>query len=281
MSALGLLAGAGRLPLEIARAARRRGRKTAVFAFEGLADPELEAEASFFEWRRLGEFQAAFDFFNQSGATQLVMAGKTPKSALQGGVPFKPDAVALALLARLTKSSDDALLGAIAGAFEDAGFEVLEQLAFTPELRAPAGLLCGPAPNAAERALIATGFCQARAHGASGTGQTVVVGEGGVYARERAEHTDETIARGCARAAGGTVCVVKVMRAGQDPRFDLPTVGPDTIRAMAAGGAQILAVEAEVTVLIERETLLAEAEAAGVRVLCVDEATIAAWSRGS
>lgn len=281
MSALGLLAGAGRLPLEIARAARRRGRKTAVFAFQGLADPALEDAASFFEWRCLGEFEAAFDFLHRSGATQLVMAGKTPKSALQGGVPFKPDAVARALLAKLTHSSDDALLGAIAGAFEDAGFEVLEQLAFTPELRAPLGVLSGPAPNAAERALIAFGWREARAHGASGTGQTVVVGEGCVHARERAEHTDETIARGCARAAGGTICVVKVKRAGQDPRFDLPTVGPDTIRAMAQGGAQLLAVEAEVTVLLERERLLAEAEAAGVRVLCVDQATALAWERGS
>src|SRR5919206_111913 len=74
-------------------------------------------------------------------------------------------------------------------------------------------------------------------------GQTVVVkGRVGV-AVEALEGTDACIRRGGELARDGAV-VVKAVKPGQDRRFDLPAVGPDTVDVMREARASALAVEA-------------------------------------
>ena len=83
---------------------------------------------------------------------------------------------------------------------------------------------------------------------------------------EAVEGTDETIRRGGKLANGGAV-VIKVCKPGQDTRFDLPTVGPTTIRSMIETDARVLAVEAGMTVMIDKEGMLRAAEEAGISVV--------------
>ncbi len=281
MAVVGLVAGAGRFPFVISRAAARAGHRVAAAGLRHLVEPALETEVAVFEPLYLGEFQVLFDFWRRHGAHAVLMAGKVPKTLLADPKATRPDAIARQLLSELRDDSDDAFLGLVARAIEAAGFDLREQLAFTPELRAPRGVIGAHAPGAAARADLVFGWEQARAHGKSGAGQTVVVGEQRVHARESAMHTDDAIARGCQSAQGGPARVIKRKRPDQDPRFDLPTVGPETIRAMAQGGADLLAVEAGFTVLLERARLLRDADAAGIAVLGVDDALIAEWSAAS
>ena len=91
----------------------------------------------------------------------------------------------------------------------------------------------------------------------------MVVKRGCVVAVEAVEGTDETIRR-AGRLAGPGTTVVKGARPGQDRRFDLPAVGPDTIAAMVDAGSSCLAVEAAVTLLLERERTQAAAERASI-----------------
>jgi hypothetical protein len=83
---------------------------------------------------------------------------------------------------------------------------------------------------------------------------------------EAIEGTDATIQR--AGRAGAVV--VKVSKPQQDLRFDVPAVGPETVRVCTARGIAVLAVESGKTLLLDRDELVAEANRAGLSIVGVD-----------
>jgi DUF1009 family protein len=99
--------------------------------------------------------------------------------------------------------------------------------------------------------------------GRLGIGQTVVVKGGVVVAVEAVEGTDAAIARGGSLAGSGCV-VVKVSKPRQDLRFDVPAAGVETIRSIRAVRGAALGLEAEKTILLERDEVLREASRCGV-----------------
>src|SRR2546427_694177 len=101
-------------------------------------------------------------------------------------------------------------------------------------------------------------------------GQTVVLKRGVILAVEAAEGTDATIRRGGSLAAGSVV--VKAARPDQDPRFDLPTIGAQTVGLLQEVGATVLAVEAGKTLLLDRVEALTVADRAGIAIVGVDVA---------
>ena len=98
-------------------------------------------------------------------------------------------------------------------------------------------------------------------------GQTVVVKDCAVLAVEAIEGTDAAIRRAGAIAAGA--CAVKVAKPSQDPRFDVPTIGPGTVEVLAEAGVAVLAVEAGATVVLEREVVVREADRHGIAIVAV------------
>ena len=95
-------------------------------------------------------------------------------------------------------------------------------------------------------------------------GQALIVADGAVVAGEAMEGTDAMIGRAGNLSAKGVL--VKMMRADQDPRYDLPTVGPQTIENMARAGLTCLAVEARRTLVMDAEKTLALADRCGIAV---------------
>ena len=279
MAPLGLIAGRGRLPFELARAARSGGRRIAAVALEGFAEPGLGEAVDDLASLPLGQLERLFGFLRERGVKQVVLAGKVPKGVLyEAPERVRPDARAAALLASLRDRKDDSILLAFAGALEAEGFELLPQADLAPELLAEEGVLGAVAPAPAQLADLAFGWPIAKALGALDVGQTVVVEGRAVLALEAIEGTDEAIRRGTSLGRGGA-CVVKVAKPQQDARFDVPTVGLATVRALAAGRAALLAVEAGRTLLLEREAMLREADAAGIAVLGVDGRRLPAGGR--
>ena len=277
-SPLALIAGGGRLPLLIARSARKAGRRVHVVALRALSEEGVAAEADSCDWLQLGEFGRMLESLARAGTCEVALAGKVPKAFLwQQRDAVKPDAKALAFLGALKDRKDDSLLGAIAELLANEGYPLASQLAVAAELVAPPGVIAGRAPSAAEQSDIAFGFPIARALGGLDVGQSVVVQGGAVLALEAIEGTDAAIARGLSFAERGKpASVVKVAKPKQDPRFDVPAIGPDTVRAVAAGGGSALAVEAGHTLVLDRDALAREAEAAGITVVGVDERSLRA-----
>jgi DUF1009 family protein len=148
---LGLVAGQGRLPFEVARGARRAGRRVWLAALRGLADPALAGEADEHAWLHVGELGPLLEGLRAAGADEVVLAGLVPKELLfaEPGL-LRIDDRARALLAGLRDRRDDALLRALADALEGEGLRVASQAAYAPELLAPEGPLGAAAPTPAQ-----------------------------------------------------------------------------------------------------------------------------------
>ena len=264
---LGIIAGNGRFPLLVAQEARRQGCWIVAVGHQGETLPELEPLVDEIEWIRVGQIGRMIDRFQRAGVHEVVMAGGIKKTRLFTEV--RPDLRALALLAKLRTKDDDAILRGLAAELERSGLVVGDSVQYLGALMATAGPMNTKKPTTEERADIEYGWEVAKAVGRLGIGQCIVVKHKVVLAVEATEGTDETIRRGGRLAHGGAV-VIKVSKPGQDQRFDLPTIGPETIKTMAEAGASVIAVEAGRSLLIDRDELLRDADRAGIAVVGVD-----------
>jgi UDP-2,3-diacylglucosamine hydrolase len=268
VDALGLVGGAGALPALMAREARRAGWRVVAFA---LASPDSVAfHADRVVPCRLGDVGPILSVLGEEAIRHVVLAGRVRKDAVFQGAPL--DAAARDLLARASDWTDEGLLRTAAAALEGMGIEVFDQRRFLAPWLVTRGWVAGPPLPATLEADVARGLDLARDLARRGVGQTVVLREGSVAAVEAMEGTDETVRRGLALAGPGAV-VVKAAAPEHDYRFDVPTVGPDTIACCVAGGAAVLAVEAERVLLLERERVEAEAARAEISLVGVGERT--------
>ncbi|HKA14935.1 MAG TPA: UDP-2,3-diacylglucosamine diphosphatase LpxI [Myxococcota bacterium] len=265
---LGLIAGQGVFPLEVARTARRRGVRVSCVALRDQTRPEIENAVESITWIYPGEVAAGLAAFRAAGVRDVVMAGKVSKSDLfQNPGALRLDADAADMIGDLADRKDDTILGKLADFLETLGLHLLPQYALTPELLAEAGVLTRAQPSQAQRADIAFGFPIAKTIGDLDIGQTIVVKDRAVLAVEAIEGTDAAIRRAGAIAAGA--CAVKVAKPGQDPRFDVPTIGPSTVAVLAEAKIAVLAIEAGATVVLEREAVVREADRHGIAIVAV------------
>jgi UDP-2,3-diacylglucosamine hydrolase len=266
---LGLIAGNGRFPFLVLDAARALGHDVTIVAVREEAFPELEAAAgappeAALHWISLGQLGRCLEIFKAAGVTQAVMAGQVKHTRIFGGVV--PDLTLLSVLSRLRSRNTDALIAAVADVMRDHGVTLLDSTELLRPLLATPGVLTSRAPSDEERRDFAFGYRMADAIAGLDIGQAVAVKHQAVVAVEAMEGTDAMIARAAALAGPG-IAVVKVAKPGQDMRFDVPVVGLATIDAMRAAGATALSVDAERTLLFDREAFLAAADAAGMTVV--------------
>jgi UDP-2,3-diacylglucosamine hydrolase len=156
----------------------------------------------------------------------------------------------------------------VAEELEGEGIRIVDSTLCLSQIIPAAGVLTRSAPDAAQWEDVRFGFKMAKEIGRLGIGQTVVVKNRMIVAVEALEGTDAAIQRGGTLAQSGCV-VVKVSKPNQDLRFDVPAVGPDTIKNIHAVRGAVLAVEAGKTILLEMEALLKHADAAGISVVAL------------
>jgi DUF1009 family protein len=263
---LGLIAGNGKFPLLFATEARREGYTVIAVAHRDETPGEIESLVENVTWIRVGQLGKIIKTFKAAGVTQVAMAGGIRKIKLFSN--FRPDLRGVRFLTKVRSREDDALLRGVADELAQEGITVLESTVCLPDIVAKAGVLTDRAPSAAQWQDIRYGFRMAKEIGRLGIGQTVVVKGGVVAAVEAVEGTDAAIARGGSMTSSGCV-VVKVSKPRQDLRFDVPAVGLETIKNLHAVGGAVLAVEAEKTILLERDEMLREAGRCGVIVAAV------------
>lgn len=268
---IGLIAGSGRFPVLFAETARRRGVEVIAVAHRGETDPDLERVVAAITWIHPGELGVMIGTLAAAGVRRAVMVGGIAKPRLFSDL--RPDARALAMLQRVGTLRDDLVLRAVAAELEADGIAVVSSTLFLDEIVPGPGVLGARAPSPAEWADIVFGFRAAKVIGQFDVGQSVVVRSGGVVAVEGVEGTDATIRR-AGQLANGDIVLVKVCKPTQDMRFDLPAVGPGTVRALAEVHGRALAVEAGRTITLDRAEMIALADAAGIAVVAVDAAAV-------
>jgi len=267
---LGLIAGNRSLPLVFARLARAQGvQRLVAVAFEGETDPQLAPLVDELAWLRVGQLGKLVAALKGAGVTKCVMLGQiAPKNLFA----LRPDLRAVQVLLRLKEKNAQSLFGAVAEELLKEGIELVEATPWLKPIMPGAGFHLGPPLSDTQQADMAFGFRIAKEVARLEIGQTVVVKDGAVLAVEAFEGTDKCLARGgeLAGPKGGAVAV-KVAKERHDLRFDIPTVGLQTVETCAAAGVSVLAVEAGKTLLLEAEKIQPLAKKHGLTLLTVGQ----------
>lgn len=254
---LGIIAGSGAYPLAMARAARAAGvSRLVAAAFQNETDPALATLVDEIEWMRVGQLGRMISFLKNRGAREAVMAGQIAPGNL---FDLRPDLKALVLLGKLKRRNAESMFGAIADELAEAGVTLLPAWTHLESDLAPTGLIAGPRLNRREESDVEFGFEIAKEVSRLDIGQTIVVKGGTVLAVEGFEGTNEAIKRGGALGRGDAV-MIKVSKPGQDFRFDVPVIGPQTLATAHEARIRVIAVESGKTLLLEKEKLTALAE---------------------
>jgi len=251
---LGLIAGNGVFPLEVAAAARGRGVQVFAIAHLDETDRALEPLCDRITWVRAGELQKIVDALKAAGVTESAMAGGISRARLKHS--FAPDARAIAMLQRVGRLSDDAVLRGLAAEIESEGIRVIDPVPMIAHALARKGIEAGPQPGESQLKDLALALKVARALGPYDVGQTVAVLNGVVAAVEAVEGTDAALAR-AAELSGKGLVIAKAAKPGQDLRFDRPAIGPGTIELLSRIGAAMIGVEAGQALILERERTVA------------------------
>ena len=262
---IGLIAGSGQFPLLFSQSAIEHGFQVYTAAYVNEADPSLGELSAKIEWLHLGQVKRLIRFFKQNGVDRAVMLGAVRKTRLFTDV--KPDMKAIAIIAGMRSTHDDAIMRAFADSLEKAGIKIEPSTMLLPELLAKPGTWTRRKPTRAEKKDIALGFHIAREIGRLDIGQSVVVGGGSVLAVEAIEGTDATVKRG-GQFGKGEAVLVKVCKPNQDFRFDVPSVGLATIETMVQCEVRALAVEAERTIVFDRPAMIALADQHDIAIVC-------------
>ena len=260
---LGLIAGEGEFPRLVANGARAQGRKVAVIALRGSADPQLREFADWFRWRGVARLGSWIRAFRRLGCREIVMAGRVRKADMFAGprwlqwLQYLPDLTSIRVwYVHARDKRNDTLLGAVADELARRGMTLIDSTRYCPEALAAEGVLTpfDPPRRAVEDADFA--WPLARQIAALDIGQSVAVKEREIIAVEAIEGTDKLIERAGALCPQGGWTLVKLAKPDQDMRFDVPTVGPQTIENLAAARAASLVIEAGKTLVLERERVL-------------------------
>lgn len=256
---LALIAGSGRLPVEVARAVEARGEPLQVFTIAG-TEVALDRPVTAYPVEHLGGFLKRL---KAEGVREVCFAGAFARTPVN---PARLDLATLPLLPRMIAAhakGDDGLFRETLAVFEARGFAVRAPQELAPDLLPPAGAFAGRPPRAAA-ADAAAGQRLLDTLSPLDIGQGCVIARGKVVAIEALPGTDFMLdgLAGHPMAGGGIFC--KAPKRGQERRIDLPVIGPGTVTRAAAAGLAGIVIEAGGVMVVERDEVRRRAEADGV-----------------
>ena len=261
---IGLIAGGRQFPVMVAEGVKARGYRLVVAGFTGHTNMDVAPLADVWQELKLGKLNKLIAFFKQNGVDKVIMAGTINKPKIMDVRHL--DMRAIKLVFKQKNKGDSAILGTLASEFEREGMPVVPAHEYLPELLTPSGVLTRREPDEREWEDLRFAWKIAKQLGELDIGQCMVVREGIVSAVEALEGTDAAIRRGCELGDAGCV-VVKVFKPGQQEQIDLPSLGMDTIRAMADGKATCLGVEAGKSLFFDRDAALAFADEHSISIV--------------
>ena len=286
---IGLLAAWGDYPVDVARTLKESGYAVYCLGVEGHADRTvLEPLCESYRSIGIGRLGAALRYFEKHHVRRATMAGKFHKTLLYRPwvwLRHLPDWAAVRHFfpyfasprwSKVHKDcKDDTLLGAVVDAFAKHDIHFVPATDFAPELLIGAGQLTQRGLTLAQENDIRFGWALAKEMGRLDVGQSVAVKGQAVLAVEAIEGTDQCIRRAGALCPSGEFTVVKVAKPNQDMRFDVPTIGLGTVRSLVEAGGRVLAVEAEKTIVVGRDELVAFADRHKLVIVAFDRLEVA------
>ena len=204
--------------------------------------------------------------FTDEEIKQVTFLGKVHKRVLLQLHKF--DSRAIEILKSVKRLNDDGVMLLIVKEFEKHNISVLDQTIFIKNLMIPSGVLGKSKPTEKQMEDVNYGFWLAKEMGKVDVGQSVVIKDKMIMAVEAIEGTDMCIKRGSKLAKRNAV-VVKVSKPFQDKRFDIPAIGLRTLKTMRKYKADLIAVEANETIIVDQEKVVEYADKHGIVVMAV------------
>lgn len=272
MRKLGLIAGAGALPISLASHCRSAGRPLFVIRLEGFAAPDLAGlDGADVGLAQLGK---GFDALKKAGCDAVCFAGAVTRPHLSSLSPDLRGLAALPGAIIAARRGDDSLLTFLVGEFEKEGFAVEGAHEVMAELALPVGPLGRHGPRAEHALDIERALGVARTIGALDVGQGAVCCDGLILALEAQEGTDAMLRRvaGLPEAIRGAPgdrrgVLAKASKPGQEARVDLPTIGAATLRHAADAGLAGVVGEAGRVLVVDRPAVIGLADELGMFVV--------------
>lgn len=274
---VGIVAGGGKLPLEVARALAGQERDLFVVLLEGETDPASGLHDYNHATLALEDFGSLVPLLKRQGVTHLVLAGEVKRRPSLSGI--RPSTGLLALIPSIPgmvvglMRGDDGLLRALMRAIERCGIKIVGAHQVVPDLVAVEGTLTRKTPSTSDRRDLDAAYQAAKAIGALDIGQGAVAIGGRAIALEGIEGTNGLLERvrdlrGHGRLAGRTGGVlVKCAKPAQELRADMPAIGPGTVEAAHAAGLAGIGVEAGRSLVMDGPAMIALADELGLFVV--------------
>jgi len=263
---IGVIAGSGNLPVILTQQIKSTGKQVLVISITKDANESLKTLSSEFYELGVGQIKKIINILLESEVGEISIIGKVSKDALLN--PLHLDTKAIKILCKLKDRSDASIFSAVAEEIESSGIKLIDQRTYLGNLLPEKGILTKYKPSKSQLHDVEYGMSLAKNVSELGIGQTVVVKEKIILAVEAIESTDETIRRGGKYCNGGAV-IAKASKSDQDFRFDVPTVGPDTIDVLIESRASVLAIEYGRAFLINPELTIRKADEAKIALIVV------------
>jgi len=269
---VGLIAGSGRLPFLVAKGVKKLGHPLIVVGLAGNASPRLKDLADKFAWAGITRPGKWISSLRRHDVHEAVMIGGVNKKHIYSPLRllrYIPDLRAVRIwYFRLRKDKrDNAVLLAVADELRSEGIELVSSVKYCTENLADEGLMTRTQVPRASEADVEFGWGIARASADLDIGQSIAVKERDIIAVEAMEGTDAMIRRAGRVCRVGGWTMVKVARPKQDMRFDVPTIGPSTIRNLKDAKCICLVIEAGRTLIVDKSATLALADRLKIAVV--------------
>lgn len=262
----GLIAGDGELPVKFAQNAKKSGFGVIAISFAKENRAELKKICDKVYSFGPGEVIKIRETLIKEGVKQATFLGKVHKGLLLQNPRL--DSEAFKLIKEAVRLNDDAVMELAVEALAKGEIEVLDQTIFIQNLMVPKGVLTKIQPTEGQIKDVEYGYEIAKQMGNIDIGQSVVVKDRMIMAVEAIEGTDWAIDRGGKLAKRGAV-VVKVSKPNQDKRFDIPVVGLNTLKKMKSVKANVLAIEANQSIIVEQEKMIKFADKNKIVVMAI------------
>jgi DUF1009 family protein len=270
---LGLIAGEGRLPFLVAAGAKQAGLKVVCVYLADNAGPSLANEVDVFYKVAIARPGAWIRKLRKHCANRTIMVGRVAKSRLFTPwriLRYVPDWRAFRIYywrLRGKDKLDDSLLSALADELASGGIVLENSTMYCKEHMAKEGVMTKRPPSASVENDIEFGWPIVKKLGELDIGQAIAVKEREVIAVEAIEGTAEMIKRAGRFCKSGGWTLIKTSKPDQDMRFDVPCVGPDTIKSLAENGGKCLVVEADKTIIIDKGETIKLADQLNITIL--------------
>ncbi|WP_421913099.1 LpxI family protein [Mesorhizobium sp.] len=279
---VGIIAGGGSLPVEVAAGLAGQGHPPFVILMEGEVDRESEFRPYEQESLALEDVGSLVPLLKRHGITHLVLAGEIKRRPRL--INLRPSLGLVAVIPLVVMAlarGDDGLLKILARGLEARGIKVVGAHEIIPDLVATDGELTKSVPSKSDWRDIEAGRAAAKAIGALDIGQAAVAVGGRVIALEGIEGTAGLLLRAKELRSHGRIAgksrgvLVKCAKPGQELRADLPSIGPQTVDAAHAAGLAGIAVEAGHSLVLDGPATIARANALGLFIIGLPAAELA------